>query len=343
MNKLYVNEIGAVTFIVLVVLIITTVFSSAVEAATPKKLCVFDPLGAYGDTYALVDSYATQMKVNGVTFQLKAYTDETVAANDFIGNTCDAAVLTGTRARSFNRFTGSIEAIGGLPEYSQLRTLLGYLNHKKLEKYLVDGAYEIAGVYPIGAVFIFVNDRAINSASKLAGKKLATMSVDRAANTMVTYVGAAPVNSNITNFGGKFNNGSVDVCYSPSLGYNAFELYKGLEPNGGVIRFPLAQMNAQLIIKKDKFPEGFGVLSRQLAHTQLEQAFSTITTKDKSIDNKWWIDLEDDDKTKYMEMFRSVRINLAKDSVYHPKMLTLMKRIRCREKPGHSECSRKGE
>ncbi|MCG8672406.1 MAG: DUF6091 family protein [Pseudomonadales bacterium] len=318
-------------------------FMMSAAHAEQKTLCVFDPLGAYGDTYGLIKEYAQNMKAQGVEFKLKAYTDEAIAANDFLGSACDASVLTGTRARTFNKFTGTIEAIGALPEYGHFKALLGYLSNPKLSKFMANGKYEIAGVYPVGAVFLYVNDRDIDSASELAGKRLATMSFDSAANTMVKHVGAAPVSSDITSFAGKFNNGSVDVCYAPSLAYNAFELYKGLDPKGGIIRFPLAQMNAQIILKKDRFPEGFGVASRTAVKDQVNKAFTLIEQQDKSIDGKWWIELPTADKDKYMEMFRGVRIALAEDETYHPSMLKLMKKIRCKKDASHSECSRNGE
>lgn len=169
------------------------------------------------------------------------------------------------------------------------------------------------------------------------------MSFDSAANTMVKHVGAAPVSADMTSFAGKFNNGSVDVCYAPSLAYNAFELYKGLDPKGGIVRFPLAQMNAQIILKSDRFPEGFGIASRNAVKVQTAKAFTLISQQDASIDDKWWIDLPTADKDQYMEMFRGVRIALAKDETYHPSMLKLMKKIRCKKDPSHSECSRAGE
>lgn len=62
-------------------------------------------------------------------------------------------------------------AIGGLPNYALFKILLGYINNPKLAKYLVEGNYEIAGIYPLGAVYVYVNDREINSAAKLAGRR----------------------------------------------------------------------------------------------------------------------------------------------------------------------------
>ena len=336
------------TFTFIMILATQTTAQATTQAATQisrienRTLCVFDPMGAYGDTYGLIKEYAQKMKVEGVDFTLKAYTDESVAANDFIGPVCDAAVLTGTRARDFNNFTGTIEAMGALPTYQNLRVLLNILGNNKLSKYMKKDEFEVSDVYPVGAVFLFVNDKNINSVGRLAGKRLATMNYDDAANTMVTQIGAAPVNSHITNFGGKFNNGAVDVCYSPSLGYNAFELYKGLDPNGGIIRFPLAQMNAQIIVKRNRFPENFGDTSRKLVISQLTKAFDIIDKKDQSIDEKWWIELPSDDKEKYLEMFRDVRITLEKTNIYHTSMLKLMKKIRCKENPASTECSMKG-
>ncbi|MDX1692921.1 MAG: putative solute-binding protein [Ketobacteraceae bacterium] len=327
----------------LMLMVSTLLLATTSQAAEKRTLCVFDPLGAYGDTYGLLKEYAKLVKPQGVDFELKPYTDEAIAANDFLGSACDAAVLTGTRARNFNKFTGTIEAIGALPEYSHVKALLKFLSNDKLSKYMKNDRYEIAGIYPVGAVYLFVNDRSIDTASELAGKRLATMSFDDAANTMVKHVGAAPVSADITTFAGKFNNGSVDVCYAPSLAYNAFELYKGLNPGGGVIRFPLAQMNAQIILKNERFPEGFGLASRKIVREQAAKAFTLIEQQDQSIDNKWWVDIPPDDKEQYMEMFRGVRIQLANNDTYHPSMLKLMKKIRCAEDASHSECTRDGE
>ena len=63
----------------------------------------------------------------GVDFKLKPYTDEKTAAEDFKAGQCDGVVLTGTRVRSFQKFTGTIEAMGAVPSYDHLRSLVGYL------------------------------------------------------------------------------------------------------------------------------------------------------------------------------------------------------------------------
>ena len=42
------------------------------------------------------------------------------------------------------------------------------------------------------------------------------------------------------------------------VAYKPFELYKGLGDKGVIVKFPLTQISANFIIRKDKFPEGFG-------------------------------------------------------------------------------------
>lgn len=323
--------------------------SSVALAADTRTICVYDPLGAYGDIASLAKGYVAKINsdnsdnTKGVKLKPKFYTDETVAKNDFMGSLCDLSLLTGTRAREFNHFTGTIEAVGGMTRYDDFKALLGFMTSPKLTKYLVQGKYEVGGVYPLGSVFLYVNDRKINTAGKLAGKKIGALSHDVAVHTMVKHVGAAPVNVTLTNFGGKFNNGATDVCYGPAMAYDAYELYKGLSNGGGIIRFPLAQMNAQVLFKRDRLPANFGVTSRQIVQSDLGKAFNSAEQKDAKIADKWWVDIPAADKVKYLDMFRDVRVSLAKTGTYHASMLKLMKKIRCKHNPAAAECASNAE
>ena len=56
------------------------------------------------------------------------------------------------------------------------------------------------------------------------------------------------------------------------------------------------------------------------------------------------MDIPDDDKARYDEMFRSVRITLRdKKSVYAKKTLTLMRKVRCKADGSRAECADKLE
>ncbi|WP_228704393.1 putative solute-binding protein [Marinobacter antarcticus] len=119
-------------------------------------------------------------------------------------------LLTGTRAREFNKFTGSLEAMGAVPGEEEMCLLYNTLSQPRARPLLTDGPYEVAGVFPGGAIYLHTRDRSIDSVEKLQGKRIATLDYDQASVRMVRHVGASAVGSNSANFAGKFNNGSVD-------------------------------------------------------------------------------------------------------------------------------------
>ncbi len=97
------------------------------QAAEQRSLCVFDIIGANGDVYNVMKDLKTQAAGWGVDLKLKPYTDEKIAAEDLKAGQCDGAVLTGLRVRQFNSFAGSMEAIGAIPTYKELKTVMRVL------------------------------------------------------------------------------------------------------------------------------------------------------------------------------------------------------------------------
>jgi hypothetical protein len=313
--------------------------SAGIAAAETKSLCVFDMLGANGPYFAEMKDYKTAALAWGVDFTLKPYTSERVAAEDFKSGQCDAVIFTGIRARQFNAFTGSIDAIGAIQDYSLLKSVISTISSKKAEKLMVNDPYEIAGILPAGAAYMFVKDRTVDTVGELAGKRIAILDSDPAQTEMVNFVGASPKGTTIANMYSEFNNGSVDVTYGPAIMYEAMELYKGLEPSGGVIQFALAQLTIQIVIRKEKFPDGFGQHSRDFALSRFDRLVDVIGNSERKIAQKWWVSIPDNDKTSYNEVFRQARIRLRGQGIYNDKMLTIMRRLRCEKKPQLPECT----
>lgn len=318
---------------------LSTAFAAQASADT-KKLCVFDPLGAAGDGFNMMKDYAIEMKAVGVDFEVKPYTDEGVAMADFLAKQCDTVAATGLRTRQYNKFAGSISAVGALPSYDELGTVLKTLSSKKASKYLNGDKFSIMGIFPLGAGYLFVNDKGIDTVSELAGKRIATLNYQKDAIHMVNYINATVVPSDITNFGGKFNNGSVDICYSPAFAFNAYELYHGLENNGGIIRYPLAQLTMQLLTDTSSFDTATLQKSRDIAYSMYGKAMNLIEKHEKSIDEKYWVDIPASDIELYQEMFRQNRLELKASGVYDANLLTLMRKIRCKTNGKASECTR---
>lgn len=315
----------------------------AFGALEKRTFCVYDPLGANGSIYGMTKDYSTIALEWGVDFHLRAYTDEKIAVDDFKAEQCDAVLMTGARARPFNKFTATVEAIGGVPSDDVMRNLVNTIASPKAAKFMTEGRYEVAGILPAGPIYLFLRDRTVDSVEELSGKRIATIEYDEPSMKLVNHVGASVVPSNSANFSGKFNNGSVDAAYAPAVAYKPLEMYKGLGDKGGILRFNLAYLDFQLILHKDRFPADFGQKSRVKIASVFDRMREYIDKDTAEIDQKYWVDLSQDDHDKYNQMLRNVRISLRDEGVYDGNMLRLMRKLRCAETPAAAECVEKLE
>jgi hypothetical protein len=305
--------------------------------AQAQVFCVFDMIGAQGPLVAGMKEFALQAKAWGVSLEIRPYVEERVAAEDFKAGQCDAVLLTGVRARQFNHFTGSIDSIGGLPAYAQLKMLIGTLARPEAAKLMDSGGYEVTGLMPLGAAYLFLRDRHINSVAKMAGRKIAVLDYDKAQLRMAQRIGAQAVAADVTDFAGKFNNGQVDVVAAPAVAYMPLELYKGVGSQGVVLKLPVAQLTFQMITRRERFPAGFG----QHAREYFFGAFDTVLKAVRSAEDDilFFYPPPEGDTDKYREMMREARIAMTAEGIYDPKMMALMKKIRCHAEPDKAECS----
>ncbi len=317
--------------------------ASIAPAAHATTMCIFDIAGRSGPAFAQAKDYAVAAKAWGVNLELEAYVDERLAAEDFKTGKCDAAAISTLRGRQFNQFVGTIDSVGAVPTYKHLRTVIDLLSHPKLADKMTAGQFEVVGILPIGAAYVMVNDRAIDSVEKAAGKKIAVLDYDKSQAKMVQQLGAQPVASEVINFGSKFNNGQVDIIAAPAIAYQPLELYKGIGTKGGVYRFPLVQLTANILIRKDKFPAGYGQQSRAWVQKQFDRAISIVDTSEKAVPETVWLDIPEGDKAKYEILMRESRIQMTQEGFYDPEMIKILKRIRCKLDGSLGECADKRE
>jgi hypothetical protein len=308
------------------------------EPAT-RSACIYDPLGANGPIFQNFKTYQAQALQWGVKLELKPYTSERIAAEDFKSGACQAAVLTGLLGRQFNSFTGTIDAYGALPDYAELKTTFAKLSAPAVANYMQQGNYEVVGLMPGGAAYLFVDDRSIDTPQELSGKRFAFLDSDPGLKQLVMKIGASPVNSTINTMYSQFNNGAVDVVFGPAMVYDAMELHKGLSPKGGVVRYPTGQLTIQMVILQSAFPQGYGQKSRDFVMQNFDQALQSITQYEQSIPSGLWIDLPASVQADFGEILRQARITLRDQSIYDAKMLTVMRKVRCGAKPDSAECS----
>jgi hypothetical protein len=320
--------------------------SMSSHAVTQRTLCVFDILGTSGDTYNIMRDYAAAARTQGYDINLRVYTDEGIAAEDLKAGQCDAAGITGVRGRQFNTYTGSMDSIGSIPNYDIMKTVIQVLssNNPRIVEHMRTNTYEVFGVLPMGAAYLFVKDKSINNVSALAGKSIAVLEYDVTQGKMAASVGMTPVMSDITNFAGRFNNHSVDICFAPAFAYKGLELYKGMEPNGGIVDYVLGQLSFQIIARHSRFDEEFANWSRSYVFENLfDRAMRLVSGADADIEDKWWIRISDPDRQRYDEMMRDARVAMTEEGLFSKDMMSLLRNIRCRHDASRAECSDRRE
>lgn len=321
-------------------------FSAQAQAAK-IDVCVFDLLGKSGESYQMAQEWALAAKGWGAEVNLIPRQDEAVTDNDFKAGKCDGVFMTAMRARQYNKFAGSIDALGGAPSNAIAQRAISFAldkrNAAKMVTTLGGKKYEVAGISPLGSAFIFVRDKNINSIEKAAGKKFAVLGYDDAQKIMVQRVGAQAVISDVSNFVAKFNNGQVDMVGAPAYAYKPLEIYKGLGNHGAMFNFPVLQVSADFVIRPEQFPAGFGQKSRDWFVKNLPKAMSMINRLEGEIPAKYKMNLSAEDKTKYQKMLRDGRMDMTKRGIYDPAMMSVLKRARCSVEKTNFECSLGGE
>ncbi len=305
----------------------------------PRTVCVWDILGRSGPIYAAALDQQARMLDMGVTINMEAYTNEGVLADDLKAGQCDAALFTGIRARLFNKFTGTIDAIGAIPSSKHMNMLMKVLVNPKNAPRMEEGQFVVMGFAPMGAAYIFVNDKQISTLAKAAGKRVAVMDYDLVQAEMILQLGANPVPTSVVSAGSKFNNRAVDVLPAPLVAYNIMELYRGIGDKGGIVNYPFSQLTLQLIGRKDKFPTEIAQLVRENFYSRFAAIEKEVERQTGDVPDNLWIDISEEDKAEYQLMMQQARIALRDRDYYDGDMLTLQRKIRCKFEPSHSECA----
>ncbi|MFP1684485.1 putative solute-binding protein [Alloalcanivorax sp. C16-1] len=302
-------------------------------------ICIWDLVGRHGPIFTAAQDQTTRFLQYGIVVNLEPYTNEAVMVEELKAGRCDAALMTGMRARLFNQYTGTIDSIGGLPTQEHLRMLLKVLADPRSAPRMTQGEYVVLGVAPAGGAYIFVNDKRINTLGKAAGKKVAVLDYDPVQAEMVGDLGAAPVPTDIVHAPGLFNNGVVDVLAAPLAAYQLMELYKGLDPDGGIIDYPLAQITLQLVGHKDRVSPELAQITRELFFQSYDDFLGRVRQETKVVPQHWFVTIPEEDKREYEVMMREAREELRQRGYYSADMLTLQKKIRCKLDNTRAECS----
>ena len=308
------------------------------------SFCIFDPLGPQGKIIQTARDLAKFAEDWNLFADIRPYSDERVAAEDFKAGQCDVVAISTLRAKQFNFTIGSIDAPGNLRNYAEMKTFLQMVSNPVVASLAVNGRYQIAAVVPIGSIFVYVNDRQINSLAKAAGKRVVVLDWEPNMAKLISGIGAQPVLADFSTYAGKFNNGQADIIAAPAMGWKPMELAKGVGSKGGVIRFPLLQATAAVVIRRDKILPRIPDLDSRLNQLRkfglqyIDGLFNMLKAAEADIPRNLWIDLPQADQDKYYQMLAEARKVLTRNGVYDPVMMSLLKRARCKNVPSAAEC-----
>jgi hypothetical protein len=312
-------------------------------SANAQTICAFDLGGSSGDNYALMKDYVLAAKKWNVDITLKPYSSEGAALQDFKSGQCDGLVATSFVTRNFNSYTGSINAIGAIPSNVIARNLLMLMGNPRVAGDMVEGDYEAAGIIPLGSAYLTTKDRNTNTLAKIEGKRIGVLEVDPVQRRMALKVGAKPVLMTIDNAGSKFEKGQIDILPAPSMAYTPLEVYRSMGAKGGVARFPLSFMSLNLILKKSAYPAGYGQKSRNWFASQAPRLMAKVARDDGNVPDKYWFDIPSEDQVGYLRILRQMRIEFVQNKTYNPRMMSLLKRLRCQQDATNYECALKDE
>ncbi|MBJ9723401.1 RND transporter [Acinetobacter calcoaceticus] len=328
--------------------IVSTVLCCAMGTAhAGQNVCVFDLLGKSGESYKMMEEWALAAKSWQADITLIPFQDEGLVDRRLREGKCDAAYMTSMRARNYNKFAGSIDAIGGVTSNSIAQKAISYVLDKRNKHRLVTAQngmnYEVVGIIQIGLAYLFVRDKNLNSIEKVRGTKFAILQYDAAQKIMVESVGAKPIPSEITDFVKKFNSGQVDAIAAPAYAYKPLEIGKGVGTSGAMFTFPVVNVTGDLITRSDKFPIDFGIKSRDWFIQQIPQNFAMIKRLEMGVPAKIKMNFSAEDKTKYQKILREGRLSLTKQGVYDATMMSVLKRARCTVERTNFECTLNAE
>lgn len=308
-----------------------------------QKICVFDPAGTQGDAYSSMKDYALAAKQWGADISLKAYVNDQKATDDFKDGKCEGLSSIGYRIRQFNTFTGSIDSFGQIPSDNIARTVIGLMANPKLAPEMINGDTEIVGVSAYGMLYPMTNDRSINTMAKMMGKRFGILDFDSTQKETVEKLGGIPVGTSLSAIGTLFNAGKLDLIFLPPYAYNALDIGKGMGTKGAIAKYPVAYITMQIVIRRNKFPDGYGPRSRTWIAGQLDNQFKNNKRLEDSIDPRLWEDLPDADKKGYDRILREVRIGFERQGIYSKHMASITKKARCLKTPTNYECTQNDE
>jgi len=307
----------------------------------PRMTCVWDVLGKQGPIYASTIDQALRMKHYGITMDVMAYTNEQEVVDKLKTGECDTSIMSGTQAKQFNDFTGSIEALGGVLSRKHMKYLLQVLASTHAHKKMRQGDYHVVGVIPIGASYLFTHSSKKPALRRIFKGKAAVVNDDVSQKGLFDAFGMKIVRGkNMAAAAGAYNLADADVVMAPLVGYNMFNLGAGLK-YGSIVDYPISQMTLQVVSRVDTIPPEVGQFLREDLFIKLNMLYREVEKNTREVPREKMFKFSPREEKIFDQKITDIREKLTKEGAYNKSMMKLQKKIRCKIDKQRGECKKK--
>lgn len=306
-----------------------------------RTICVWDVLGRQGPIYASTVDQQLRLKHYGINLEVEAFSDEQDVVDKLISGACDTSVMSGSKAKQFNDFTGSIESLGGIPSRKHMKYLLQVLASTHAHKKMQQGKFHVVGVIPIGDNYLFThNNKEPELKSTFVGKA-AVVGDDLSQKALYEAFDMQLILGKSTAAAaGAYNQGNADIIMSPLVGYNMFNLGAGLK-NGSIVDYPLSQMTLQVVARLDTIPAEIGQFLREDMFVKLNIMYRQVEKNSRGVPKDKMIKFSAREENQLNLKITKIREQLTKSGAYNKGMMKLQKKIRCKIDKQLKECKKK--
>ena len=310
-----------------------------------RSFCVWDMLGRAGPVYAAVDDQRFRSLHYGLQLNLRAYQDEDELVRALQQGECDAALMSGSRALAFNRFTGTLEAPGAVPDIRHLQVLMQVLMQviasPEMAGRMESGGYVVLGVASLGEHYAYTTDPQENSLRGLRGKTLAVPAENPALQALAAALQAQVIPGPRLGVVNRFARAEVDAMLAPLVAFHVAGSGQ-IRSGSAILNYPLAQSTIQLIGRQERFPTGLAQILREDFLFRFSHYVRRVERERKNIAPELWREIPAAEKTAVAGRLRSLRRQLGEEGVYDSGMLRLEGKVRCRITPQAEECQPEG-
>lgn len=308
----------------------------------PRTLCVWDVLGTNGPIYTALLDQKLRFKHYGITLNVEAYINEQDVVDKLKSGHCHTSIMTGAKAREFNDFTGSVEALGGVPSRKHMTYLLQVLSSTNAHKKMMQGDYHIIGIIPIGFNYLYTHDGKQPSLKRtLNSKRRASIVEGDVSQNALFKEFDMQIKPGISTAAaaGAYNLAEVDMFMAPLVGYNMFSLATGLR-YGSIVDYPLSQMTLQVVARLDTIPMEVGQFIREDLFVKLNMYYRKVENNARGVPTEKMFKFSERDEKEMDEKITAIRTRLTEQKIYNPSMMKLQKNIRCKIDNTLAECKK---